>query len=121
MFLFFLPVACTMCGVPTCRCGRARGRAYSDDVPLSDRDRDVLDFESRWEGHGAAKEEAIRRELALTPARYYQLLERVIDDPDALPHDAVLVHRLRRVRDARRREREARTGLADAVRTGSGR
>jgi hypothetical protein len=46
----------------------------------SPRDRDLLDFESRWNGHSAAKEEAIARDLAMTPARYYQLLERVIDN-----------------------------------------
>ncbi|PZU48758.1 MAG: DUF3263 domain-containing protein [Microbacterium sp.] len=69
-------------------------------MPLTDRDRALLDFESRWSGHGAAKEEAIRRELALTPARYYQLLERTIDAPDAAAYDALLVHRLRRLRDA---------------------
>jgi len=84
-------------------------------VPLSDRDRSLLDFESRWNGHGAAKEEAIGRELTLSPARYYQLLERVIDEPDAAAHDAMLVHRLRRLRETRARE------LADraSVRTGA--
>lgn len=70
-------------------------------MPLSSRDRLLLDFESRWNGHGAAKEEAIARELTMTPARYYQLLERAIDEPDAAAHDALLVHRLRRLRDRR--------------------
>ena len=89
-------------------------------MPLSDRSRALLDFESQWNGHGAAKEEAIRRELALTPARYYQLLERVIDEPDAAAHDAMLVHRLRRLRDARESERAGRAAVP-AVRTGTGR
>lgn len=79
-------------------------------MPLSDRDRALLDFESRWTRHGAAKEEAVRRELGLAPARYYQLLERLVDDQDALAHDPMLVHRLRRLRDARERERRARAG-----------
>ncbi|WP_314853642.1 DUF3263 domain-containing protein [uncultured Microbacterium sp.] len=87
-------------------------------MPLSDRSRALLDFESRWNGHGAAKEEAIRRELALTPARYYQLLERVIDEPDAAAHDALLVHRLRRLRDERARERARRTAVP-AARSGA--
>lgn len=99
-------------------------------MPLSDRSRALLDFEAHWNGHGPAKEEAIRRDLALTPARYYQLLERAIDEPDAAAHDALLVHRLRRMRDDRARERarrgaaaaatEARPGF-DAVRTGTAR
>lgn len=85
-------------------------------MPLTDRDRRLLDFESRWNGHGAAKEEAIGAELSLSPARYYQLLERVIDEPDAAAHDAMLVHRLRRLREdrfgAQARRSSVRTGAA---------
>ena len=84
-------------------------------MPLTDRDRALLDFESRFDGHGAAKEEAIRRELGLSPARYYQLLERAIDQPEAAAHDALLVHRLRRLRERRAAERAARS----AVRSGA--
>ncbi len=72
-------------------------------MPLSDRDRALLDFEARWARHGAAKEEAVRDELALTPARYYQLLGRLLDDADALVYDPMLVHRLRRLREERER------------------
>ncbi|KIC60067.1 DUF3263 domain-containing protein [Microbacterium hominis] len=89
-------------------------------MPLSDRDRLLLDFESRWIAHDAVKEEAIRAELDLAPARYYQLLARIIDQPDAAAHDAMLVHRLRRLRDARESEREGRAAVP-AVRTGAGR
>ena len=70
-------------------------------MPLSDRDRALLAFEAEWPQHGGAKEEAIRGELDLTPARYYQLLGRVIDTADAVAHDPLLVHRLRRLREAR--------------------
>lgn len=76
------------------------GATYPGAVPLSDRDRVLLDFEARWGRHGAAKEEAVRTELALTPARYYQLLGRLVDDAEALAYDPMLVHRLRRMRDA---------------------
>jgi len=84
-------------------------------VPLSDRDRALLEFESRWGAHGAAKEEAVRRELDMTPARYYQLLDRAIDQPGAAAFDAMLVHRLRRVRDTQERAR----GAHSAIRTGA--
>lgn len=70
-------------------------------MPLSDRDRAILAFEARWPRHGGAKEEAIRAELQLAPARYYQLLGRLIDSADALAADPLLVARLRRLRDAR--------------------
>lgn len=90
-------------------------------MPLSDRDRVLLDFESRWNGHGAAKEEAIRGELSMAPARYYQLLERVIDAPDAAAYDALLVHRLRRLREGRLSERAVRAGVAAEMRSGAAR
>ena len=80
--------------------GRRWWATYPGRVPLSDRDLVLLDFEARWGAHGAAKEEAIRDQLALSPARYYQLLGRLVDDADALAHDPMLVHRLRRMRDA---------------------
>ncbi len=89
-------------------------------MPLSDRDRLLLDFESRWIAHDAEKEEAIRAELDLAPALYYQLLARYIEHPDAAAHDAMLVHRLRRLRDARESERAGRAAVP-AVRTGTGR
>lgn len=84
---------------------------YPGSMPaaLSDRDRAILALEAAWAGHSGAKEEAIRGELDLTPARYYQLLGRLIDTEAALAHDPLLVRRLRRIRDARLAERAART------------
>jgi hypothetical protein len=77
-------------------------------VPLDDRDLAILDFESHWTRHIGAKEEAIRAELDLAPARYYQLLSRLIERADALEHDPMLVKRLQRIRDDRARARLAR-------------
>lgn len=81
-------------------------------MPLSDRDRALLEFEAEWRRHAGAKEEAIRSELGLSPARYYQLLGRLIDTVEALEHDPMLVKRLRRVRDARDAARVARASQA---------
>lgn len=80
-------------------------------MPLSDRDRALLAFEAEWRRHGGAKEEAIRAEFGITPARYYQLLDRLIDTADALAHDPLLVRRLRRLRDARDHDRAARLNV----------
>jgi hypothetical protein len=77
-------------------------------VPLDDRDRSLRDFEAAWQRHVGAKEEAIRADLGLTPARYYQLLGRLIDTEDALAYDPMLVKRLQRIRDERQRARLAR-------------
>lgn len=81
-------------------------------MPLSDRDRALLDFESRWDGHSGAKEEAVRAQLGLTPARYYQLLGRLVETADAVAYDPVLVHRLRRLRDQQERARRVRAQVA---------
>jgi len=70
-------------------------------VALTETERAILSFEAQWTRHAGAKEEAIRHSLGLTPARYYQLLGRLIDTADALEHDPLLVKRLRRVRDER--------------------
>ena len=77
-------------------------------MPLTDRDRAILDFEGEWRRHAGAKEEAIRAELGLSPARYYQLLGRLIDTAEAQEYDPMLVKRLRRLRDVRRHARVTR-------------
>lgn len=72
---------------------------------LTDRDRSLLEFEERWLGHSGAKEAAIRSEFGLTSARYYQLLNHIIDSPDALAASPMHVKRLlnaRATRSARR-------------------
>ncbi|MFF8972401.1 DUF3263 domain-containing protein [Streptomyces sp. NPDC014995] len=75
------------------------------EAELGARERDVLALERRGFSGPGAKERAIREELDLSPVRYYQLLNALLDDPRALAHDPVTVNRLRRVREARRAER----------------
>ena len=76
---------------------------------LSVRDARVLEFEAQWWRHAGAKEEAIRETFGLSVARYYQVLNVVIDSPAALRHDPMLVGRLLRARDARTAARASRT------------
>jgi hypothetical protein len=72
---------------------------------LSDQDLAVLDIARRqWTGPGV-RERAIRERLGLSPTRYFQLLNALLDDPRALAHDPLTVNRLRRARDARRAQR----------------
>ena len=78
------------------------------DEQLSERDGSMLAFESGWTRHSARKEEAIRDAFGLSAARYYQLLNAVIDLPAAVRHDPMLVRRLLRARDARTSARAAR-------------
>ncbi|EST39531.1 hypothetical protein N566_01440 [Streptomycetaceae bacterium MP113-05] len=72
---------------------------------LSERDRALLAVERQgWPGPGE-KERAVRERLDMSPTRYYQLLNALLDDPRALAHDPVTVNRLRRRREARRARR----------------
>jgi hypothetical protein len=75
---------------------------------LDDRSCAILAFEREWWKYAGAKEQAIRDRFDLSPTRYYQLLNRLIDDDDALTFDPMLVKRLRRMRAARQRQRAAR-------------
>ena len=75
---------------------------------LDDRDRSILDFEREWWQHPGAKEDAIRQTFGLSPARYYQLLSKLMDSEQALAYDPMLVKRLHRVRDERRTSRQNR-------------
>jgi len=80
---------------------------------LSERDRQVLDFERQWWKYAGAKEQAVRELFDMSATRYYQLLNALIDDPAALAHDPMLVKRLRRMRSSRQRARTARRLGAD--------
>jgi hypothetical protein len=75
---------------------------------LTNRSRAILDFERGWWQQQGSKERAIRQRFGLSAARYYQLLNGLIDSPEALRYDPMLVRRLRRLRTARRRQRFAR-------------
>lgn len=82
------------------------------DGALDERMRQVLDFERESWKLSVPKERAIRERFGFSPARYHQLLNRALDRHEALAYDPMLVRRLRRVREARRRKRVAdRLGL----------
>ena len=75
---------------------------------LSARDAAILDFERQWWKYAGAKEQAIRDKFEMSSARYYQVLNTLIDRPEALAGDPLLVRRLRRLRASRQRQRQAR-------------
>jgi hypothetical protein len=68
---------------------------------LSDLEQRILQFERSWWQYAGAKESALKELFDLTPARYYQLLNDLIDREDALLASPMLVKRLRRLRQAR--------------------
>ena len=75
---------------------------------LTRREHEMLAFERQWWRLAGAKDTAIRERFGLTPTRYYQALNALVDRPAALAADPLLVKRLRRVRAARQQRRSAR-------------
>ena len=84
------------------------GDAEEPDDGLSRRDREILAFERQWWKYAGAKETAIRESFDMSATRYYQVLNALIDRPEALVADPLLVRRLRRMRAERQRARSAR-------------
>ncbi|MFN2517846.1 MAG: DUF3263 domain-containing protein [Jatrophihabitantaceae bacterium] len=78
------------------------------DEALSRRDREILAFERQWWRYAGAKEQAVRDLFDMSATRYYQVLNALIDRPEALIADPMLVKRLRRLRTTRQRQRSAR-------------
>lgn len=78
------------------------------DDGLSGREHDILAFERQWWKYAGAKEEAIRELFSMSPTRYYQVLNALVDTEEALAADPMLVKRLRRLRASRQKARAAR-------------
>jgi Protein of unknown function (DUF3263) len=74
---------------------------------LDARERQILEFERESWRLQVAKERAIRETFGISATRYHQLLRGIVDRPEALAFDPMLVRRLRRLREIRRRRRTA--------------
>lgn len=85
---------------------------------LSERDREILAFERQWWKYAGSKEQAIKELFEMSPTRYYQVLNALLNSEEALAEDPMLVKRLRRMRDQRQRSRIARRLGVDSTRAG---
>ena len=104
---------------PTPEAGAAGtgGTPGDDGAPgLPAREREILAFERQWWRFAGAKEEAIRERFGMSATRYYQVLNALVDRPEALAADPLLVRRLRRMRGARQRQRSGRVLGSDPLR-----
>ena len=72
---------------------------------LSAEQKAVLDFEREWWQLPGPKERDIKERLALSTSRYYRVLGELIDSAEAMAYDPLVVRRLIRARDTRRRAR----------------
>ena len=71
------------------------------ETHLSDLEVHILDFERQWWKYAGVKDSAIRELFNLSAKQYYELLNNLIDRPDALAASPLLIKRLRRLREAR--------------------
>jgi len=75
-------------------------------MELTERDKAILDFERSWWHETGPKETLIQERFELSASRYYEILGRLLESPEAYEYDPLGVRRLRRLRDRRRRARQ---------------
>lgn len=74
-------------------------------MALTERDQAIIEFERTWWSEDGSKESIIRERFELSTTRYYELLGELIDSDEAHDFDPLVIRRLRRLRDRRRRAR----------------
>ncbi len=74
-------------------------------MALTERDQAIIEFEQSWWSEDASKESIIRERFELSTTRYYELLGELIDSDEAYAYDPLVIRRLRRLRDRRRKAR----------------
>ncbi len=74
---------------------------------MNNTDRDILAFEGEWWRYAGNKERIIQERFGLSPTRYYQRLNRLLDEPEALAQQPAVVKRLQRLRETRAQRRVA--------------
>ena len=82
---------------------------------LTEREKDILDFEQSWWSLSIPREQAVRDRFQLTETEYVEVLEMLIATEAALEAEPLLVRRLRRMKDRRRQEHVARRTAAQEV------
>ena len=75
---------------------------------LSERDQAILEFEGSWWTFAGRKQAAIRDRFGISASSYRRILASLMESEDAESADPLLVRRLRRDRDMRRRARYER-------------
>lgn len=80
--------------------------AASDPMSLTVRDHMTLRLAGATYRYPAARESDALELVGLTPTRFWAAVDRLLDRPESLVAHPSTVHRLRRLRDARRRQRQ---------------
>lgn len=74
-------------------------------MPLTEREQAILDFERGWWTEDGVKDLLLRERFNCSADDYYAELNRLLDQPEALQYDPLVVRRLQRARERRRRSR----------------
>ena len=90
-----------------------------EPTELTERERALLDFEGSWWTLDEAKDTLIRAKFACSLDEYYLELNRLLEVPEALSYDPLVVRRLVRLRDRRRRARLEGPAKVDDVHGGT--
>lgn len=72
---------------------------------ITERHRAMLELERHFWSHEEPKDVLIRARFQCTVDEYYAELNTLLESPDARDHDPLVVRRLQRMRDRRRRAR----------------
>lgn len=75
---------------------------------LTDEDRRILHFAAKWWRSDGARDESIIMDFDMTPNRYFQRLNTLIDRPEAFLYAPSTVKRLQAMREERSRTRSLR-------------
>jgi hypothetical protein len=79
------------------------GVTEDDGDVLTERQREMLDFERTWWQFDEPRDEVIEQRFGCTADEYYAELNRVLELPGAMLHDPLVVRRFHRRRLRRRR------------------
>ena len=85
---------------------------------LTDLEKQILDFEAKWWRDPSGKDAVIAAEFNLAVPRYYELLNDVVDKPEALAYAPVTSRRVIRLRTQRQSSRQVQGDLAQNKRAG---
>lgn len=74
-------------------------------MSLTEREQAILDFERSWWTQDGVKDIMLRERFLCSADDYYNELNRLLDTDEALAYDPLVVRRLQRARERRRRMR----------------
>ncbi len=74
-------------------------------MALTEREKAILDFERGWWTEDGVKDVMLRERFNCSADEYYADLNRLLDHPEAVAYDPLVVRRLQRARERRRQMR----------------